>query len=558
MQRHLHELILANRCRSTHHYIVMDALTYLDGPGADDWRALFLHHHDALLEGAKAPDTKFKDFQNHVLHVGGDSEWGGARTLALEWYGKSVEALRAEDWREAAYALGVLSHYFADPHQPFHTDQSEAEGAMHRAVEWSIFKSRPALRQRMMAAGLPDVKARREADFVSHMVRAGAELSHPHYTTFIDHYNLEAGRKDPLAGMDETLLDVTADLLRHAVAGLSVIFQRAIEAAGVRPAQVSLDLDIFFAKAKKPVHKLIAKIDDSKTRGEVAAAWKEFRKTGKVIDSLSDDDAEIRCKHAKQVRGILLKELNAEPAGPIGRKHGLPLGADVPAGSAEPAEIDLPDTTPAPAQPRPSFHARPEPVVSPVADETARDQAPAEPKTIAAEPDIETPVAAKVEAEIEPPKPSPLSAPSNDTVSRSGLRDDANVVLAPSIGKKTARRLNGVGIETVGDLLAADPEVKAAELGVSYIDAQAIRDWQDQTRLKRALPHLRVHDVQVLVGSGVRTLEELATISAADLFETAVAFVKETSAERTIGRLNKPTRSDISQWIAQARHKTAA
>ncbi|MEL7112191.1 MAG: zinc dependent phospholipase C family protein, partial [Pseudomonadota bacterium] len=125
-------VIIAHRCRSTHHYIAFDALQLLKGDRASDWKNLLLKHHTALLKGAKAPDSEFRDFQNHVLHVQ-DGEWGGARDAAMEWYGKAVEALRAKKWSKAAYALGVLTHYYADPIQPFHTAQTEEEGTMHRA-----------------------------------------------------------------------------------------------------------------------------------------------------------------------------------------------------------------------------------------------------------------------------------------------------------------------------------------------------------------------------------------------------------------------------------------
>ena len=86
-------VIIAHRCRSTHHFIAFDALQLLKGKDSGDWKNLLLKHHTQLLKGAKAPDAEFKDFQNHVLHVE-DGEWGGARDAAMEWYGKAVEALR--------------------------------------------------------------------------------------------------------------------------------------------------------------------------------------------------------------------------------------------------------------------------------------------------------------------------------------------------------------------------------------------------------------------------------------------------------------------------------
>ena len=173
----LRNVITAHHCRSTHHFIVMDALGLLDGKDADGWHDLMLSEHASLLAGAKAPDTEFKDFRNHVLHVS-EGEWGGARDAAAEWYGKAVGALREKKWSHAAYALGVLSHYYADPIQPFHTGQSEEEGAIHRALEWSIAKSRAEIVRRIELKGYPDIGAGMGSGFVSDMVLAGAQRSH--------------------------------------------------------------------------------------------------------------------------------------------------------------------------------------------------------------------------------------------------------------------------------------------------------------------------------------------------------------------------------------------
>ena len=35
----------------------------------------------------------------------------------------------------------MLSHYYTDPIHPFHTAQTDAENAIHRACEWSINRS---------------------------------------------------------------------------------------------------------------------------------------------------------------------------------------------------------------------------------------------------------------------------------------------------------------------------------------------------------------------------------------------------------------------------------
>ena len=136
----LFHIVYAAHADGTHHKLALDALRHLRCTDADYWQRLFLMHAKLYLEGAKAPDEEFKDFQNHVLHTR-DGFWGGAPEKVGSWYHHVVEALALEDWPTAVYCAGVLSHYFMDPLQPFHTAQSEAENNIHRAVEWSISKS---------------------------------------------------------------------------------------------------------------------------------------------------------------------------------------------------------------------------------------------------------------------------------------------------------------------------------------------------------------------------------------------------------------------------------
>ena len=503
MTHTLHTLILAHRCRSTHHYIVMDALERLSGPQAGDWRALMLHEHTALLAGAKAPDTEFKDFKNHVLHLDGEEEWGGARGAATQWYNTAVSALAQRKWREGAYALGVLSHYYADPLQPFHTGQTESEGAVHRALEWSIFRCRPALKSRMDAAGYPRLVPGRDSNFVSDMVREGAGRSNPHYDEFIDHYDLESGSKVPETGMDDRLLDITAGLLAHAVAGVAALFERAFAEAGVMPKPVTLQLDTFLAQLDIPLRKILAKIDDKKARQEVEAAYREFRATGKVINALSDDDAAIRALHAKERLGLNMAQLKAQPA----RKPGTRFGTRI--DTSDRIEVAAP------------------------AMAVAAPEAPAAPALSA-----------------QPPQPLPARPAGR-------LTGDSDVIDAPSIGKRTARRLKAIGIATIDDLLAADPQATASRLGATHITAQTLADWQAQTRLKLALPSLRVHDVQLLVGADIRSPDDLARASARELLEAAMAFARTPQTQRIIAPENAPTPAEVADWIDLARAATA-
>jgi hypothetical protein len=329
----LERVIRNHRCRSTHHYIAFDALSLIGGEEGEAWKSLFLVHHEHLLKGAKAPDAEFKDFKNHVLHVA-EGEWGGARAKAMEWYARGVELLSKKRWSEAAYAFGVLSHYYADPIQPFHTGQTEAEGVIHRAVEWSIAKSRDEIDARIEANGYPDIEVPDGMGFVSDMVRAGAERSHPYYQIFIDHYDVDAGVADPPAGLDETMRAAIADLVAYATAGFAAILTRAFEEAAVAPPKVNLTLQGYIETLDIPLRWVTAKLEDAADKRTVERMYAEFQKTGKVIKTLPEDDKAIRALHAKEVRRIAAETAERRKIAPIGTQNENRL-------AAAPEELEL-------------------------------------------------------------------------------------------------------------------------------------------------------------------------------------------------------------------------
>ena len=120
----------------------------------------------------------FKDFKNHVLHVR-EKEWGGA----IECLRGMVSPHGARAGGEGLEAggvvsAGVMSHYYVDPIQPFHTHQTEEENVIHRAVEWSFSKSYTTF-QRIIEndqGGYPKMDAPGGEKWLAEMVRAGAKL----------------------------------------------------------------------------------------------------------------------------------------------------------------------------------------------------------------------------------------------------------------------------------------------------------------------------------------------------------------------------------------------
>lgn len=550
----LERVIRNHRCRSTHHYIAFDALSLIGGEDGEAWKSLFLVHHEHLLKGAKAPDAEFKDFKNHVLHVA-EGEWGGARAAAMEWYARGVELLTRKRWSDAAYAFGVLSHYYADPIQPFHTGQTEAEGVIHRAVEWSIAKSRDEIDARIEANGYPEIVVPNGMGFVSDMVRAGAERSHPYYQIFIDHYDVDAGVADPPAGLDETMRAAIADLVAYATAGFAAILTRAFEEAAVAPPKVHLTLQGYIETLDIPLRWVTAKLEDAADKRTVERMYAEFQKTGKVIKTLPEDDKAIRALHAREVRRIPLKQLNAEPIAPLGTQNENRLAA-----APEELELLAEDTVPVDDVPPTELVeiARRDSASVParglMGTRKRIAEIPAEPEAVA-EP-AATPVAAAVS-----PEPAPVPAPEAEIAEDESAprrlaaitRDDP-VVDAPSIGRKTAKQLARAGITTIGDLLDCDPDMVELELNVRHITSESIRTWQDQTQLMMDVPGLRVHDAQLLVGAGITTREELANASARTIFELATEFLSTPEGERVLRDDQVLHEDEVEEWIGMAQH----
>jgi predicted flap endonuclease-1-like 5' DNA nuclease len=517
----LYAVVFASRCRSNHHRLAVDALRHLRCEAAEDWRNLFLHHHDDYLKGAKAPDDEFKDFKNHVLHVR-EGEWGGAIEACNEWYRRTVRALQAKDWKQAAWSAGVLSHYYVDPIQPFHTHQTEEEGVIHRAVEWSFAKSYKTFQAVLEArGGYPRIAVPGGDVWLAEMVRAGAKASNPHYELIIEHYDFEAGVKNPPAGLDQALVETMAGLVGHAVIGFARILERAIAEAGVKPARTLPTLDAFFATLGVPIQAVLKTLDDAATRKEVEAQFEEYRRTGKVRATLGEDDRVVRALHAEEVLKTPLSSLDAKWPREIGAKAGRTVGA-APLRTAKVIDLDAP---------------RSRPVV-------VAEEAPPAPKP-----------AAKPRKSQAIPRELPVGAPrakDEKALPRFTLNADAPVAQAPSIGAKTAKRLEAVGVRTIADLLALTPEEGAGQIDARHISAQVIRDWQAQAALACSVPGLKSREAQALVACGVRTSDDLIASDPERLCEAVAQWGLSDEGQRAWGSAAAPNEDDVATWIARA------
>ncbi len=319
----LHRLVVATACPGTHHRLAMDALLLLRCPDADGWRDLFLNYYEPYLRGAKEPDTKFRDFQNHVLHVR-ENGWGGAIRTSQLWYERLVMALRRQYWSEAVHTAGILGHYIADPMMPLHTAQSEEEGRVHRAIEWSVANTYDELRNILVTdqGGFPSLTLHDGPDWLARLLRQGAELANAHYEPLLDHYHLERGVADPPLGLDQECKDRLAQMIGFSAAAIARVLERAFVEAGSCPPMCELVVETVLATVKAPMRWVANRYDEENEQDLLEDILEEVRRTGKALESLPADEKLVRKLHAQQVLRVPLRELDATPAKVTGARHG--------------------------------------------------------------------------------------------------------------------------------------------------------------------------------------------------------------------------------------------
>ncbi|MEL7231945.1 MAG: DUF4332 domain-containing protein, partial [Pseudomonadota bacterium] len=268
-----------------------------------------------------------------------------------------------------------------------------------------------------------------------------------------------------------------------------------------------------------------------------------------------------------------VEHLNAQPLNPIGSKHvtdedhSAPVEyvmKIVPIAKAEPVEApaepfveSVPaaenietETVETPAEPV-DMITETEPAKETAAEIIEQEEA-YEPVDIKIEPESpsETPIVSETKPEPEVTRePAPIIE--NE---ESRLILASPVVDAPSIGPKTAKRLEPLGIITIGDLLDADPAETVKALDVGYITLKTFYEWQDQTRLMLSVKGLRVLDAQILVGAGVRSVEALQKASAATVFQAATTFLGTPGGSRVLwGAENTLEETEVADWIERAK-----
>lgn len=141
------------------------------------------------------------------------------------------------------------------------------------------------------------------------------------------------------------------------------------------------------------------------------------------------------------------------------------------------------------------------------------------------------------------------------------LSRTSEVEKAPSIGPRTAKMMESIGVRTIEDLLSMAPDRLAEKLNHRRITPSVIQQWQAQSRLMCQIPELRGHDAQILVACRITTPENLATQKPDELFAIVEPFSRTKEGERIIRNGRKPDLAEVTEWIqwaANARSLKAA
>jgi len=535
-------ILRAAHCRSTHHFFAIDSLRLVQtGPGMR-LRGILLKHHEKYLEGSKAPDVRFRDFQNHVIHVQ-DGYFGGAPRLAMLWYDRLMGHLVASRWEDAAYAMGVLSHYFTDPLMPLHTAQSEREALVHRPMEWSICKSYDRILKRWTEDELRLVFQLGDGDgWLGEAILKGARFANRSYKRLVESYNVDLGVENPVAGLDQDAIETFAALFGLAITGLARIIERAAGEAetrcGVTLPKVGLNLSSLLAVLQIPEQLWLRRIGNREEREAIEAIITEYRVTGKVVQNMP---AEVYIKQRvmqvreREAQWSATRRARAISSAQAAQIVVQPLSATA---STTPEEATLE-----------SIATDSKPMKTVIAETTS-----------GADDVVSIPFAAI--AKTQSPQLDEKRDADGEQDSTTGLeyvteksgcihRSD-DLVVAPSIGPKTAVAFAEIKIHKIGEFLDTPAAAISRRLQKTWITPSVIEDWQAQTLLMCEVPGLRPRDVQMLVGVGCSSTEMLATSNASKLAAIMRRYATTPEGRGTLRSAPSAEAEDVALWIANA------
>jgi hypothetical protein len=223
----LRRLIRSVHCIGTHQRFALDALTLVNSEAGQRLSAWLIRYYRAYLRGTLDPDERFRDFHNHMLLVD-DGYWGGAPRVAHQWYGRLQTYLRREQFRQAAHAAGVLSHYVTDVVQPLHTISSDRESLVHLPLEHSIECRYETIMHRWRRDGARFViRLSREPAWLGSLMMHTGQYARQYADSLARDYSFSEGIRDAERGLTPSCIGPLSDLFGLAITSWARVLERA-------------------------------------------------------------------------------------------------------------------------------------------------------------------------------------------------------------------------------------------------------------------------------------------------------------------------------------------
>ncbi len=543
----LFRVLFSFKSHNTHQKIVLDALRMLDierisndqitKEDLNNFINLFLIYHEELLSGAIDPDIKFKDYKNHVIYVW-DNFWGGTHIKTKEWYQKFVQHLKNQEWKEATYALGVMSHYFTDSVQPMHTGQIEGEGRIHRWVEIAVWKRYNELQWLIenKYGGFPYIKIANKKDWIDWIVKKSARFANHHYEYTLKHYKVEEARKakDPRKGMDDELVRVMSFMIGHSVSALAEIIERGISEAGVKPPKTSVFMNGLRLIPKIPNFITYRKELERKEFEILEAMENEYDEKGKVSETMPEQDKTIRILYAKEVRELEIEDLKFLLNFRVGRKF---------SGNVHIKRVLWPKLKKQKLNPN-----------SEIAVLFAKKIKRIPTKSMEAE---ASDYAYDWDNIYIPEKPKPvhgyIRSRTNTPLEREYyLMFDDPVEKVPEMKKSVAKRLRELGIETAHHFIVQKPEELVKKMRIKWMTPEIIDRMQNEALMMTHLPKLRAYHAKLLYLAGYTSIYRMQEATVDEIYENIQKVLKTKKGKRALQTGKPPTKELISKWMEEA------
>ena len=503
LQNSLLSVLRAAHCRSTHHYFALDAMPLVQTASGRRLVEVLLRFHERYLIGATDPDTRFRDFQNHVIHVK-NGYWGGAPRMAHKWYDRMQRYLRTDRFSDAAHAAGVLSHYFTDPLQPLHTQQSEQEKVLHRPIEWSIQQSYNEIFNCWRNSDMEIVfQLSDKTGWLGESMLHASGFANRKCTELLDEFDLLRAVDNPKAGLNSETRDSLAELFGLAITGWARVLERAAaEAEATRESRIPPQagtLSLVLAMLRSPSKYWQRYTESSEEQWQIALMLQEYANLGDLNRHIP---AEVDIVH-RVVDIYQAEKLWQERVADAGTR----VLVQRTVGSKKTLQDESEDTK-----------------------------------------------------ATEMPIPMTIRVPETDGILTSAFQPDSGVFLSeadplsqsPSINPKASSRLAAVGVHTVGDFLRCSADELSAQLSVYWITPEIIRQWQMQASLMVHMPGIGKRAVQLLVAAGYLTATAISQTPPKLLYRKISAIASTSAGQGLLQGASGPGPSEVASWLAIA------